>query len=299
MINRHTARQIIAQSLFFFDLSKERNIFEKPKEFYQYILENFYSEENEEDNFSLKVFEGIIKKQSVIDEIIVKAAPSWPLEKISPVDRNILRMGIYEVLFSEEDTKVPPRVAINEAIEIAKTYGSKNSYKFISGVLGTIYEESGAKEKDKKLQEKKEKVKISKKGALLYYKDEDGNIKIGLIFNIFKKWTMPKGTPEEFLEGDESLAAIIKDKTNLSGAVKEKIGENIYKADEDKDKILNKDIEYFLFEVSNPDNHKIPKENKGIKDFAWFDIDKIPKDKIYKDALFIIEKGLDILKNKK
>jgi N utilization substance protein B len=75
-----------------------------------------------------------------IDAIITRAAPEWPLEKIAIIDRNILRIGLYELLYADRE-EVPPKVAINEAIEIAKSYGGPNSARFVNGVLGTVYRE--------------------------------------------------------------------------------------------------------------------------------------------------------------
>ena len=82
-----------------------------------------------------------------MDEIITVSAPEWPIEKLPMVDRNVLRIGLFELLYADRN-EVPPRVAINEAIELAKNYGGINSGKFINGVLGTVYREIG--EPDKK-----------------------------------------------------------------------------------------------------------------------------------------------------
>lgn len=86
---------------------------------------------------------GVEKNIKEIDEVIAKTATDWPVDQISPVDRNILRMGVYELLMSNE---VPPKVAINEAVELAKTFGGGSSGKFINGVLGTLYKEKHQEE---------------------------------------------------------------------------------------------------------------------------------------------------------
>jgi transcription antitermination protein NusB len=95
-----------------------------------------------DDEFVSQLLKGIIEKKKVIDKLIKKAAPEWPLEQIAGVDRNILRLGIYELLFQNPE-EVPPKVAINEAIELAKAYGGQSSGKFVNGVMGTIYREIG------------------------------------------------------------------------------------------------------------------------------------------------------------
>lgn len=90
--------------------------------------------------FSLSLAVGVLAKKDTIDEIIGKAAPEWPVEKIDIMNRNILRLGIYELLFGAE-MGTPKKVAINEAIEMAKAFGGENSAKFVNGVLGNIYKE--------------------------------------------------------------------------------------------------------------------------------------------------------------
>ena len=94
-------------------------------------------------------------RQKEIDDIIEKAAPEWPLDKIAMVERNVLRIGLYELLYADR-SEVPPKVAINEAIEVAKNYGGPNSVKFINGVLGTVYREMEAEKKTLDENEKKE-----------------------------------------------------------------------------------------------------------------------------------------------
>ena len=91
-----------------------------------------------------KVVGGIKESYEAINALIVEAAPEWPLEQVAMVDKNVLRVAIYEMLFDIEED-VPPRVSINEAIEIGKTFGSESSPKFINGALGFIYRKNEAK----------------------------------------------------------------------------------------------------------------------------------------------------------
>lgn len=89
----------------------------------------------ENAQFTRELVQGVLQNKSEIDQQIRKFAPAWPLEQISPVDRNILRLAIFEILL---DNKTPVKVAIDEAVELAKTFGSDNSSKFVNGVLGSV-----------------------------------------------------------------------------------------------------------------------------------------------------------------
>jgi N utilization substance protein B len=94
----------------------------------------------EDQSLVWQIVTGVVEHLIKIDKIIEKAAPEWPLNQITIVDRNILRIGLFELLYANKE-EVPPKVAINEAIELAKSFGGENSGKFINGVLGTVYKE--------------------------------------------------------------------------------------------------------------------------------------------------------------
>ena len=101
---------------------------------------------NAEDDsgFVFELVNGVAKNLTAIDEIIVKNAPEWPMDQVPPVDRNVLRMGVFELMFLKQ---VPPKVAINEAVELAKTFGGESSGKFVNGVLGALFKEKEAEDK--------------------------------------------------------------------------------------------------------------------------------------------------------
>lgn len=101
----------------------------------------------EDTTFIFQLIDGVMKHLPELDQIIEKAAPQWPLEQIAVVDRNVLRLGLFELLFGNRD-EVPPKVAINESIELAKSFGGDSSGKFVNGVLGTVYREIGEPGKD-------------------------------------------------------------------------------------------------------------------------------------------------------
>lgn len=145
MGSRHLARSIALQSLYEWDFRGQQE-----QEFEKIIERNiteFGPGLEEDTSFVRRLVQGVHDHLQEIDGIIIRTAPEWPLEQIASVDRAVLRLGLYELLFGDRE-EVPPKVAINEAIELAKTFGGENSGKFVNGVLGTIYKEIGEPGKD-------------------------------------------------------------------------------------------------------------------------------------------------------
>ena len=133
MANRHLSRSIVLQTLFEWDFSASKKEDVVESEYIKKSLQRNLKEFGpglEDDKFVFSLIEEILKKRPVVDKIIETSAPDWPLDKISVVDRNILRIGLTELLFGDKK-EVPPKVAINEAIELAKTFGGENSSKFV------------------------------------------------------------------------------------------------------------------------------------------------------------------------
>lgn len=154
MSNRHLARTIAMQTLYEWDFHGNRPL-DVPEVVERNLSE--FAPGLDDKGFALELVEGVLSHQEEIDGLITKYAPQWPLPQITTVDRNVLRIGCYELRFSES---VPSKVAINEAIELAKSYGGESSGKFVNGVLGAIFRdmiESGSvKEVDKEKPKKKE-----------------------------------------------------------------------------------------------------------------------------------------------
>lgn len=135
MANRHSSRSAIIQTLYELDFS---NFSEND---YLALLENNLNEFwpiIKDQEFSKKLLRGVMEHKEEIDKLIEKFAPEWPISKINLVDRNILRLGIYELLYGDSE-EVPAKVAINEAIELAKEFSGETSGRFVNGVLGSIY----------------------------------------------------------------------------------------------------------------------------------------------------------------
>ncbi len=139
MASRHLSRSIALQSLYEWDFRKRTR--DDLEQVISYDIQEFGPGMSDKD-FVVVLIDGVINNQEKIDKLIEKCAPEWPIEQITIVDRNVLRLGICELLFGNYE-EVPPKVAINEAIELAKTFGGESSGRFINGVLGTIYREMG------------------------------------------------------------------------------------------------------------------------------------------------------------
>ena len=133
MSNRHLARTVAMQILFEWDFNHRS---QKLGEVMERNIAEFGAGLGEDTIFIEQLVRGVTKNLAKIDEIIIHYAPEWPIEKITIIDRNVLRLGIYELKIA---AKIPPKVAINEAIEIAKTYGGESSGRFVNGVLGAIF----------------------------------------------------------------------------------------------------------------------------------------------------------------
>ncbi|OGZ34098.1 MAG: transcription antitermination factor NusB [Candidatus Portnoybacteria bacterium RIFCSPLOWO2_12_FULL_39_9] len=139
MANRHLSRSIAMQALYEWDFWRK-----DPAKLEEIVNRNIqeFGPGLEGSRFVWQLIDGVIKHLAKLDKIIEKSAPEWPIEQITIIDRNILRIGLYELLFGKRE-EAPPKVAINEAIELAKTFGGESSGRFINGVLGTVYREIG------------------------------------------------------------------------------------------------------------------------------------------------------------
>ncbi len=154
MANRHLQRSVAMQALFEWDFQgcKDENI----EEIIAHNVAEF-APGMEQCEFTQALISGTLENKDGIDMLIEKCAPEWPLDQVTIIDRNILRLGIFELMYGNYG-EVPPKVAINEAIELAKAFGGDSSARFVNGVLGTIYREMGEPMKDDKSKKDKERV---------------------------------------------------------------------------------------------------------------------------------------------
>ena len=300
MANRHLSRSIVLQTLFEWDFAVEKDT--TPEEMLERNIEEF-GPGLDDSHFMSEIFLGIIKKKVIIDEILEKAAPDWPINKISVVDRNILRIGLYELLFGDR-TQVPPKVAINEAIELAKSFGGENSSKFINGVLRGVYKEIGEPGKDevgkknhKHFETDPSKFPIEKKAGAVVYAYNDGGLYFAFVHDVFGYWTLSKGGIEEGENEEQGAIREIKEEMGLDIEIKELLGRNEYIACHPEQGKIRKQVAFFLAESEYKDL-VLEKGTGGLDDARWFPLSEIPSLKMYDNMIPLLTKTIEILNKK-
>ncbi|MCX6756485.1 MAG: transcription antitermination factor NusB [Candidatus Nomurabacteria bacterium] len=298
MANRHLSRSIVLQTLFEWDFGVNKD--ESPTVMLDRNIEEF-GPGLDDNSFIEEIFNGVVKKKAIIDEIIEKAAPDWPIEKISIVDRNILRMGLYELLFGDR-TQVPPKVAINESIELAKSFGGENSSKFINGVLGGVYKEIGEPGKDDVSKKKNPKFTetdpakfpIEKKAGAVVYSNHDGKLYFAFVHDVFGYWTLSKGSIEDGENEEQGAIREIKEEMDLDIKIKEILGRNEYIANHPEKGKIRKQVVFFLGE-SEYTEITLEKGTGGLDGAQWFPIEEIAGLRIYENMIPLLTKAIEIL----
>jgi len=281
MSNRHLARTLVLQSLFQWDFNEQ-------KENLHQLLEHNkkeFADGFDDQGFAKELTENIAGKISEIDGMIKKYAPEWPLEQITTVDRNVLRIGIFELKFAQA---IPPKVAINEAIELAKAYGGESSGKFVNGVLGSVYKDMQAAG-EKKECETEPAQEFSAGGVV--YKKEGTEYKFALILDAYDKWTFPKGHIEP---GEDKEKAALREVGEETGLTRAKscgyLGSIDIKVKEPNKAPVPKTVYYYLMETADQEL-KITKEPE-VKDAKWADKEEALKIISYENALEIFKAAL-------
>jgi len=303
MANRHLSRSIVLQTLFELDFggtsrNEAKVMLTRNAEEFAPGLGDFPFMEN--------LLFGVLDKQKDVDLIIQKAAPEWPLEKISVVDRNVLRLGLFELLFADR-TEVPAKVAINEAIELAKSFGGDNSGRFVNGVLGAVYKELGEPGKNETSKKKKKEVSfeempIEKLGGAVVYARDGENIYLALVHDIFGHWTLSKGKIGDRSEianesVEEGTVRELKEEIGLGITIKEHLGDNEYIASDPEVGKKRKQVVYFLAEA--PFVELQLEKKGGLDDAQWFKLTDVLELNFYEDILPIVTKALKILASAK
>jgi N utilization substance protein B len=252
--------------------------------------------------FMKELLQTAVAKQAEIDEVIVRAAPEWPLEKIAAIDRNVLRLGLCELLYSDR-AQVPAKVAINEAIELAKTFGSASSGRFVNGVLGAVYVELGEPGKGdgqprKSAQQKTGKMPIEELVGSVVYAREPNEVYLALVHDIFGHWTLSKGKllPDE--KHEDGVRRKVKEEIGLEVEVEDKLGENEYIANDSKASGGKKKrhATYFLARAGFADLQL--RREGGLDDAQWFPLASVGDLNFYDDILPVVTRAINLLAQK-
>lgn len=293
MANRHLSRSIVLQTLFEWDLN---DIDKKGvAEVLARNIEEFAA--NKTDNIFIdKLLDGVMSKKGELDQVIEKAAPEWPIDRISPVDRNILRLGLYELLFADRK-EVPAKVAINEAIELAKQFGGENSSRFVNGVLGAVYKEIGEPGKDEESKRKKavpfDQMPIQRlAGAVVYAKDGE-DMYLALVHDIFGHWTLSKSKIREEEELEAGAVRALKEEIGLEVSIEAELGHNEYVASHPELGKVRKQVTYYL--ASSAYTELALEKKGGLDDAQWFKVADILDLNFYDDILPIVTKAVTML----
>lgn len=300
MANRHLSRSVVLQTLFEVDATGSDRALA-----HEALARNIgeYASRNNDDAFMTALFDGVLGKKHELDLIIEKAAPDWPLDRIAPLDRNVLRLGLYELLFADR-TQVPAKVAINEAIELAKQYSGDSSGRFVNGVLGSIYKELGEPGKDEQgTRPRRREVRFEDMpierlgGAVVYARDAHGTLHLAMVHDIFGHWTLSKGgiVGEETVE--QGTVRGLKEEIGLDATLEEQIGFNEYVATHPEKGKVRKQVTYFL--ASAPYQELVLEQKGGLDDARWFKIADILALNFYEDILPVVTKAVTMLAAKR
>ena len=292
MSTRHIARTLALQTLFEVDA---RCDFSLPEAEAMLILKRVSEEFGEgikDVSFAEKLVSDSLSRRITIDDIITRAAPDWPIDKIGVVDRNILRLGLCELLFGDR-AQVPPKVAIDEAIELAKAFGGETSGRFVNGVLGAIYKEMGepGKEQVTKKVDKEQMAKQHLAGAVIISHHE-GKRYLGLVHDVFGYWTLSKGKIKEGEEIEAGAIREIKEETGAEVVLREVIGENEYIANNPEHGKIIKHVTYFVA-VAPYSPLTLEKKKGGLDDVKWFEEHEVLGLRMYDDIKPLIKKALE------
>ncbi len=285
MANRHLARTLALQSLFEWDFKQGQ--VEAPE-----ILQKNHDEfapDFDDQGFADNLVKQVVSQQKELDAMIKKFAPEWPLDHITLVDRNVLRIGIYELKMNAE---IPPKVAINEAIELAKAFGGDASGKFVNGVLGSIYKEMTKNGEKQELEN--QGIKEVSAGGLIYRKSDDGYYFV-LILDAYGKWTFPKGKVNGTDSLEDTAVRELEEETGLHNLeIIDYLGETQVKVHKPNETPYRKMIKYFLI-FTNQTELKVPNVSE-LKDVKWFSKEEVKKNLGYENAQDIFAEGLKKLK---
>jgi len=302
MSTRHIARTLALQTLFELDMKGDLSALQDTVDGIISRNQEEYGEGVKDMTFTKSIVTNALSRRVTIDDIIVRAAPDWPLEKIGMVDRNILRIGLSELLFGDR-AQVPPKVAIDEAIELAKSFGGETSGRFVNGVLGAIYKEMGEPEKAQITKSKKDYFESGKRELLagaVVCSHHENKLYVGLVHDVFGYWTLPKGKIEQGENEGEGATREIQEEIGVSITLDQKIGENEYIANKPEIGKIVKHVSYFLaFAEYIPLTLEHKEQKGGLDNAEWFEAKDVLGLRIYDDIKPLISKAIELAKESK
>ena len=281
MASRHLSRALVLQTLFECDMTNALLVPEARAILSRNAVE--FALGPSDLSFAEELLFGVLAKMSEINAVIQKAAPQWPLENVAPIDRNVLRIGLYELLFGDRQS-VPPKVALNEAIELAKSFGGEQSGKFVNGVLGSVYRDIGEPQKH---EQSKVATHASLAGAVLVAEDTRS---VALVRDVFHHWTLPKSELEKGeLTADAAQRALLRE-LGITATLIRPLGEHTYIAHEPRG-TQEKSVAYFLATVPTAVPLVVP-EDGGVVVARWFSAPELADIPLYEDLRGIIADAL-------
>ena len=295
MAHRHLSRSIVLQTLFEWDFMKL-----SPEAANAALVRNIgeFAPGFGDQAFMTKLLSTTLEKAPEIDAILTRAAPDWPLDKIANVDRQILRIGLSELLYADK-AEVPAKVAINEAIELAKAFGGDTSGRFVNGVLGAVYKEMGEPGKDDAAPRRRKEVPfeemvIEKKvGAVVYAREGDA-VYFGLVHDVFGYWTLSKGGMKEGESVEEAIKRVIMEEMTLTVTrLRELLGDNEYVANHPEKGKHRKQVAYYLAEANY--TPAILAKEGGLDDAKWFAAGEVANLNFYNDIVPLLAKAVHII----
>ena len=286
VLTRRDARILIVQTLFENDFHEKKPDGTAMMQVFNTVAKEF-NPEYIDNKFAKKILEGIAGKYEEINAIIEKAATDWPLDKIGSVDRNILRLGVFELLFGKE-FDVPGRVALNEAIEITKAFLDDGARRFINGVLGAVYLEVKDPNEDDTVPPKKMKT-IKSVGGIIFKVDGDGTPRFAFVHDVFGKWTLSKGSIEEGESIEEGFKRVVKEEVDVEVEPMEKIGSNSYIAHLPEGPTC-KEVAYLIGKTKDAELNL--KKTGGLDEAKWFSQSEAKNLPFYPDLKQMILDGM-------
>ncbi len=303
MASRHQSRILVLQSLYEIDFrGLDHNQFE------EVLTHNIaeFSHDEPDLEYTKNLLDGILKKKEEIDAVIIKAAPEWPLDKIASVDRNVLRMGLYELIYADKK-EVPAKVAINEAIEVAKFFSGETSGKFINGVLGAVYrdiygeddknakrEETPKKVRKELTEEEKAALPVQKLIGSIVYAVEEGDVYLALVHDVFGFWTIAKGKFLENEKAEDASKRKVLEELGIDSECVQDIDSSEYVASHPEFKKIRKQVQYVLAHAKF--EPLLAKKEGGLKDAAWFKADSIADLNLYDDMKPVMAKSIEAIR---